>query len=1297
MTEIKVIELKEDIKNFHKFTPDDLDSFIDRLSLINIDKYHLDNFKFMIQSFINFKDLLNRPNIKELLLRKIILIGQTFFRKKSSHLADSFVLIPIITNDKKDLNSIRVHFDIPIFCNVILKNVYFNFVSAVGQEIMVVGLQIKPFCPKDSDYYLSDEFNIGLFNHDSLAKSCSFLPDLPAPSNLSGKSIFFFKDDPNIIDNLFDFFIKYIKYFYSSENQLKINSTLSLKSQKLLVSIGKKILPIYGLVPSLIDPKLMRFIKLIDDLLKININPKESYYKSNLLHTLHSANLFNIYFIFLILGSDNEILNAIQNYRESLLRSDAIKANLRKKINALNLLISYKSIIEDKFGIQKLKEIEKSITKVGLYKTVLTSSSLINALPDKEKQMVINIYEKKLKYIEEIAKNNCPHVKLYRKFRSAKFIGNISNIYSDLKKFFKVNTIVKAGNPHSDRRTLVTKAEGTSAVTNSFIKCNNCGFDLICPHFADYTELQLGSPNLSFNDFKNKLFMYIDQIPYLGNYYCFICGEVIANAEIFETDKVTIDEFSLRSSIDDELRKQMWGEMLGTIRNFNFNPVVDSSKIHNDMVNVCYDYIADIEQQLIKSKTNTSEDIHNKKKLFITIYAYAYMVNFVINNKNIDVSLKFSKKLLDSSKLIDLLKHILFAIINTKNILINKISGITSEFIKNKLIDAYKLVSGKISIIPTHITTYDSYNDILIDPIYKYIFFITHLGKAYKKSDEVSQLEKILNINLKKDLLSYNDIYDHIVAPHLSSVVAFDSIPNFEYGKSIDLDKIIKSYKAKSFHHFYDKIKLSLPFTFIYDDSGNFSDPFLKYSKSSSDILFHESQLNLFLHTFQTFSSGLSYVDYSFKYVPISLGLLFDENGQKHLWNIFIFNSLELTKIDLINQSNTTDLKYPFDDIRCSVCGILRSDSNKLSSDKLIQSLKFREDIENFFNFYENRCSEGGLHTFVNDNPSTNPSTICSKCKFSLKFLKNIYSPDAKLFYDEYKEKYLIEKKEAREIEIKILKKEIKPSLKTHFSDQFNKWNFNYNSVLELSKLLKLNNYALVNLASIEKINYDDVLSGSYIPLEIDNVNNPRIFKLDSYLQKLIFEYNRLRTYGLMGKPPDYLTSIINEGEIRPHEYSSLNNWLPIIYDDITPKILWFKQNKKPKEVVEFIIQYIIDLCLEIYNAEQKETKKLRESFVRYIINHILQLDKNTTLHKQFNFNIFVKKGEQFKQFNVYDPNYDDESGIERSDDLKSDELGDTVKPFKNHFDIDIVDDKEFEENELGDNDIDAGDNYGLS
>ena len=1275
MTEIKVIELKEDIKNFHKFTPDDLDSFIDRLSLINIDKYHLDNFKFMIQLFINFKDLLNHPNIKELLLRKIILIGQTFFRKKSSRDAGSFVLIPIITNDKKDLNSIRVHFDIPIFCNVILKNVYFNFVSAVGQEIMVVGLQMNPFCSKDSDYYLSDEFNIGLFNHDYLAKSCSFLPDLPTPSNLSGKSIFFFKDDPNIIDNIFDFFIKYIKYFYSSENQLKINSILSIKSQKVLLQIPIK--HKYGELSSLIDPKLMRFIKLIDDLLKINSYVQTSYYKSNLLHTLHSANLFNIYFIFLILGSDNEILNAIQNYRESLLRSDAIKANLRKKINALNLLISYKSIIEDKFGIQKLKEIEKSITKVGLYKTVLTSSSLINALPDKEKQMVINIYEKKLKYIEEIAKNNCPHVKLYRKFRSAKFIGNISNIYSDLKKFFKVNKIV---NYYTDKRNLKSLTD----INNTFIKCNNCGFDLICPHFADYTELQLGSPNLSFNDFKNKLFMYIDQIPYLGNYYCFICGEVIANAEIFETDKVTIDEFSLRSSIDDELRKQMWGEMLGTIRNFNFNPVVDSSKIHNDMVNVCYDYIADIEQQLIKSKTNTSEDIHNKKKLFITIYAYAYMVNFVINNKNIDVSLKFSKKLLDSSKLIDLLKHILFAIINTKNILINKISGITSEFIKNKLIDAYKLVSGKISIIPTHITTYDSYNDILIDPIYKYIFFITHLGKAYKKSDEVSQLEKILNINLKKDLLSYNDIYDHIVAPHLSSVVAFDSIPNFEYGKSIDLDKIIKSYKAKSFHHFYDKIKLSLPFTFIYDDSGNFSDPFLKYSKSSSDILFHESQLNLFLHTFQTFSSGQSYVDYSFKYIPTSLGLLFDENGQKHLWNIFIFNSLELTKFDLINK---TDLKYPFDDIRCSVCGILRSDSNKLSSDKIIQSLKFREDIENFFNFYENRCPEGGLHTFVND--------ICSKCKFSPKFLKNIYSSDAKLFYDEYKEKYLIEKKEAHIYEIKILKKEIKPSL--DFSDQFNKWNFNYNSVLEFSKLLKLNNYALVNLASIEKINYDDVLSGSYIPLEIDNVNNPRIFKLDSYLQKLIFEYNRLRTYGLMGKPPDYLTSIINEGEIRPHEYSSLNNWLPIIYDDITPKILWFKQNKKPKEVVEFIIQYIIDLCLEIYNAEQKETKKLRESFVRYIINHILQLDKNTTLHKQFNFNIFVKKGEQFKEFNVYDPNYDDESGIERSDDLKSDELGDTVKPFKNHFDIDIVDDKEFEENELGDNDIDAGDNYGLS
>ena len=112
----------------------------------------------------------------------------------------------------------------------------------------------------------------------------------------------------------------------------------------------------------------------------------------------------------------------------------------------------------------------------------------------------------------------------------------------------------------------------------------------------------------------------------------------------------------------------------------------------------------------------------------------------------------------------------------------------------------------------------------------------------------------------------------------------------------------------------------------------------MKYSKSSSDILFHESQLNLFLHTFQTFSSGQSYVDYSFKYIPTSLGLLFDENGQKHLWNIFIFNSLELTKFDLINK---TDLKYPFDDIRCSVCGILRSDSNKLSSDKIITPLTY--------------------------------------------------------------------------------------------------------------------------------------------------------------------------------------------------------------------------------------------------------------------------------------------------------------------------------------------------------------------
>jgi hypothetical protein len=153
-----------------------------------------------------------------------------------------------------------------------------------------------------------------------------------------------------------------------------------------------------------------------------------------------------------------------------------------------------------------LKEIEQEIARKP--SITVSAKNVLELLKQSERKPVELEFERRAKYLEAVLNNKCPHVKLYRQFRLAKTDEKSRQYYGELKKFFK--------NPTTD---------------SGMITCNNCSFDIICPHMRDFTELEFQGK--LYSEIKAKLTKYIDKSVTKDSYYCKICGEMISTLEAF--------------------------------------------------------------------------------------------------------------------------------------------------------------------------------------------------------------------------------------------------------------------------------------------------------------------------------------------------------------------------------------------------------------------------------------------------------------------------------------------------------------------------------------------------------------------------------------------------------------------------------------------------------------------------------------------------------------------------------------------------------------------------------------------
>src|SRR6185437_2092743 len=202
-------------------------------------------------------------------------------------------------------------------------------------------------------------------------------------------------------------------------------------------------------------------------------------------------------------------------------------------------------------------------------------------------------------YTKAVLDNKCPHVKLYKQWRRAQNDDLRMSLYKSLAKFLSA---ANAANATPKGKQLVTK----------MIACNNCGFDIICPHM--YITAQAEANRTPQREIKALLTPYInrrhsEEYESVQSYYCKICGESIAALDFEDVD---LDSAAF---MNEDLRTFMWSEVGALMKYLRFGSLVAVPRLITYIRDMCYPYIFDVEKQILKSKTNTQDEIKAKKRL----------------------------------------------------------------------------------------------------------------------------------------------------------------------------------------------------------------------------------------------------------------------------------------------------------------------------------------------------------------------------------------------------------------------------------------------------------------------------------------------------------------------------------------------------------------------------------------------------------------------------------------------------------------------------------------------------------
>jgi ribosomal protein L37E len=376
-----------------------------------------------------------------------------------------------------------------------------------------------------------------------------------------------------------------------------------------------------------------------------------------------------------------------------------------------------------------------------------------------------------------------------------------------------------------------------------------------------------------------------------------------------------------------------------------------------------------------------------------------------------------------------------------------------------------------------------------------------------------------------------------------------------------------------------------------------------------------------------------SFYDFKFKLggqfsiqdIPITM--LYDENGHKHKWGIFVYAADGAAADDVSSAGALVEITNPFKarsggeigphhvlvDKKCTVCGILRSQISTLSVEKTTVELKNNREKSAFFLFYKSRCPIGGVHEYAQK------TNACIKCGLNDAKTNEYY----KKYHDRFNEQK-IEIKNNQNVFNVDTAADTASATSTNTATavaRFSKWEPNYTPIVELAAFANTSTVVIEAIGNMDGRPYADIIKGVDIPAEPKNSLDPRIYATDSEVRLILTNYNMLRNAPKITNLKPHIADFLES--IPASDWGQLAT-LPDIKGDYYERLAHILKTDTASNAYKFIVQSLCEMILKISQPIGVEwMDKLKMDYAKKEISVILHSQKMFSKHGNFNWSIF--------------------------------------------------------------------------
>ncbi|QJX71403.1 hypothetical protein F-LCD7_0154 [Faustovirus] len=1010
-----------------------------------------------------------------------------------------------------------------------------------------------------------------------------------------------------------------------------------------------------------IDKSIIAMIDSLSKVINIKVN---TLIPTAITSDFNARGLIDFWQTHIKYGDDSTLKEVVANYGAKMARLKYEADVIKKIIDNGNLANTYMNIIEEKLGADVGEKVQLELRRKPYL--VTDANNILNLLSERQRNTIVSEYQARERLTKLLHENSCPHVRLRAALDNETLTNRKRKLLDNLSDFF---------------------AAGKNA--DSMIKCKNCSFDIMCPHYRDL--IVLNTENVNYKEFKVKLAEYIDKRPAKNadarsfdntthNYYCRICGELIG-------EYTAMGDFSEPSDVqDEELSGKIWGEIAFNTRFLYIDEFISTNQLMDSIRNGIYTPIADLERNLSRSRTNTADDVKNKTKLFTTIYVFAYFIFLAANNPQITFR-NFKAKNPKANPIAEMIAFVLPIILETKNIIIREIQGMTAEIIKNKLIEAFKyvLVNNKgssIGLLEVDKLA-EGFKLLMLDPIYEYAYRMNVIDMRPKVNDaegKVEYCEEVLGLSKLpfgegrkrstksgKGSATAVHLMGHLRIPKF--VIPFEKSPTSKltvmrprtYNEYIEMMRKYRTeISARSYLMLVDKLKNMIYANTVYSavitEIAGVDQLTAKMNPSHAEFLAKYEPVG----ALESALASIKWREMSFPFGGVvakqtrgwqrdyaGLSSIFDEGGNYHSWvaghgggnNIYIMTDVDANGklVGDVVEKTIKELSAAIEsgvpqtqicvDIRCGKCKKTLSEciAAGTSKDKIIQGkLKERHLFVDLFRYYESRCPETNSVHMYKGPEATDECTNCGAAKNLFDFSHKESDKKRDEYFAKYKDNFVRDRKS----DMKVLMQgdEVGEPEPTDYDKnvkelaKYATWSQNYKRVLELANEYKLNVNLINNLGYSENVDYTQLGSADYIPDDPEFKYDTRIFRIDGYITGLFRYYNRLRNNNLSDDMKEIKDAIILSGSnIDEHEFGDIvgNYYLVKQY---------FIRNKKPRELLQFLIEQLCDKLLLISGGKYANIKR---KFVEWYIAKVFRSEEMLSKPGRFSWSILYGKSRE--------------------------------------------------------------------